>query len=106
MPHKDDGRRTPADLEEGKLAPVLEFDFTKPWPKVYYGTRFGPTLIRKALKAGLYVMATIPEAPIPVVVTDARWIKNVPDAIEVLVMEGWRIPVRIWTVSSLKGIKL
>lgn len=88
------------------LAPVLEFSFIKPWPKIYYGQKFGPSLIRKSLKAGLYVMAEIPEVPVPVVVTDVRWIKNVPEAIEVLVMEGWRIPNRIWTVATLKGLKL
>jgi hypothetical protein len=97
------------DKRPERLAPVLEFDYAKGftgWPKVHYGQKFGPTLIRKAIASGLYVMAEIPEAPVAVAVTNARWIPNVVDAIEVLVAEGWRIPNRIWTVSSLKGVKL
>jgi hypothetical protein len=94
------------DKRQQLLAPVLEFDFVKPWPTTYYGQKFGPTLIRKAIAAGFYVMAEIPEAPVPVSVTNARWIPNVPEAIEVLVMEGWRIPYHIWTLSNLKNVKL
>lgn len=94
------------DRRAEPLAPMLDFDFLKPWPKIYYGQKFGPTLMRKAIKSGRYIMAEIPEAPLPVNVSDVRWIKNVPEAIEVLVMEGWRIPNRIWTVASLKDVKL
>lgn len=94
------------DKRAERLTPVLEFDLTKPWPKIHYGQKFGPTLIRKAIASGLYVMADIPEASVPVSVSNARWILNVAEAIEVLVAEGWRIPNRIWTVSSLRGLKL
>ncbi len=88
---------------------TLEFNISKGiggWPKTYLGQKFGPTLIRKALKSGLYVMAEISEAPVPVVVTDARWIPSVSGAIQIESIYGWRIPSKIYTVASLKGVKL
>lgn len=105
MRRRGDTRQSPTDLDqpEEKLAPILEFDLTKPWPATYYGSKFGPSLIRKALAAGLYIMAEIDEAPRPVVVSEARWEGEV---LEVLTLEGYRIPSRLFTLTSLSGYKL
>ena len=98
-------RKSPTDLDQPpeKLAPLLEFDLTKPWPERYFGQRFGPSLIRKAQAAGYYVMAEIDDAPVPVTVNDARWEGEV---LEVLTLEGYRIPQRLFTLTSLRGYKL
>ena len=104
-------RQSPTDLDDaGEVTPTLEFDYrrsnvpgTSSWPERHCGMKFGPNLIRKALTAGFYVMAEIPEAPRPVVVNEARWYGPV---FEVLTLEGYRIPDRVFTVTSLKGYKL
>lgn len=112
MPHNREQRHSPTDLDESpaKLAPVLEFDISRlnqamkdPWPEKYFGQKFGPSLIRKALAAGLYVMAEIEGFPRPVVVSDAKWDGG---AFVVVTAEGLQIPERIWTLSSLKGYQL
>ena len=108
-------RRAPTDLDESPapLAPVLEFDYERcndhgrdPWPTHHYGQKFGPSLIRKALKAGLYVMAEIDDAPRPVAVSDAHWAGAANNVFEVVTAEGARIPTRVFTLRSLKGYKL
>lgn len=97
-------------LDEPPLAPVLEFDITcinKPglsrWPEKHFGQKFGPTLIKNALKAGYYVMAEVQGFPRPVPIYNARWDMAV---LEVLTAEGYRIPDRVFTLASLKGFKL
>lgn len=111
MRRNSEQRHSPTDLD---AAPVtvrsLEFDIRRcndygktPWPERLGPSRFGPALIRAALKAGLYVVADIEESARPVVVSDARWESG---CLEVLTLEGYRLPTRLRTLSSLKGYKL
>lgn len=106
-------RQTPGELDDTPLKPILEFDYSRSqipgtgsWPSVHFGQKFGPSLIRKALKAGLYVMAEIDDAPRPVAVNEARWAGSSGSTLEVLTLEGYRIPSRVWTLTSLKGFQL
>ena len=101
-------RQTPTDLDDTPLAPVLEFDYqrsrihgTDSWPPRHYGQKFGPSLIRKALASGLVVAAEIDEIPYPVAIREARWEGS---TLEVLTLEGWRIPERLFTRTSVKGL--
>jgi hypothetical protein len=101
-------RQSPTDLDTPPLEPVLEFDIrrnvAKPgvtaWPEKYFGQRFGPSLIRKALRAGLVVVAEIEGLPYPIAIKDARWDGEI---LEVVTLEGPRIPDRLFTRKSLKG---
>lgn len=100
-------RQSPTDLDQPPLAPVLEFDYqraripgTDSWPQRHYGIKFGPSLIRRALMSGLWVVAEVAEIPYPVAIKEARWEGQ---ALEVLVHEGWRIPDRLFTRSSAVG---
>lgn len=103
-------RSTPTDLDEAPdktLKPVLEFDITKAnkygsptWPERWFGQKFGPSLIRKSLASGLCVVAEIKEIPYPVAIKEARWMDG---SLEVLTLEGWRLPERLFTRSSMVG---
>lgn len=105
-------RQSPSDLDESppsaKVAP--EFDYThkggsKPWPErhKYTGIKFGPALIKAAWKGGLAVIAEVEGFPNPVAVTESRW--NAAKCFEVKCCEGWRIPSRIRTLKSIKGLR-
>ena len=104
-------RQGPGDLDESpQLEPVLDFDIRRnreygrdTWPKLYFGQKFGPSLINKALKAGKYVMAEVEGFPQPVTVSGARWVGPV---LEVKTAEGMVIPERLYTLETLKGFKL
>lgn len=101
-------RQSPTDLDDsGDKAPSLEFDYTrgsKPgessWPERHAGMRFGPGLIRRALASGLVVVAEIDGFPYPVAIKEARWTGGV---LEVVTLDGPRVPSRLYTRTSLKG---
>lgn len=108
MPRSYNNRQTPTDLDDTPLAPVLEFDYqrsrvpgTDSWPARHYGQKFGPSLVRRALASGLVVLAEVSEIPYPVAIKEARW---EGPALEVLTLEGWRIPERLFTRVSVKGL--
>jgi hypothetical protein len=94
-------RQAPTDLDQPPLEPILDFDLTRPWPEIYFGQRFGPGLLNKSMKAGYLIIAEIPEIPYPVMIKESRWCDGV---LEVLTLEGWRIPDRLFTRRSLKGL--
>lgn len=98
-------RRSPTDLDEPppKLEPVLEFELCRPWPEKYFGQRFGPSYLRKVLASGRYIMCEIDTIPEHWPVSDAKWADGV---LLVETLQGWKVPTRMWTVASLKGIKL
>lgn len=93
-------RKTPTDLDDAPLAPILEFDLTRPWPERYYGNRFGPSLVRKALASGLIVVAEVADIPYPIAVKEVRWCGEV---LEVVTLEGPRIAERLFTRKSMAG---
>ena len=108
MPRGYNNRRTPTDLDDTPLAPVLEFDYqrsripgTDSWPPRHFGQKFGPSLIRKALASGLVVVAEVDEIPYPVAIKEARWEGQ---TLEVLTLEGWRIPERLFTRTSVQRL--
>jgi len=101
-------RQSPTDLDEaGAVAPSLEFDYRRgtqhgepSWPEKHAGMKFGPSLIRKALAAGLVVVAEIEGFPYPVAVKEARWMAGV---LEVSALESWKVPERLFTRTTMKG---
>jgi len=93
-------RKAPTEVDDVPLKPIVEFDLRRPYPARYFGQRFGPSLIDKAMKAGFTVVAEIPEIPYPIIITESRWCDTV---LEVLTLEGWRIPDRLLTRRSMKG---
>lgn len=114
MGYKLVNRKSPTDLDDNAapLAPVLEFDYersnlpgTDPWPEKHFGQTFGPSLVNKALKSGLYVLCSISQIPGVWAVSDARWYGKLR-ILEVLTLQGWRRPERLWTATTLKGLKL
>lgn len=94
-------RNTPSDLDDTPLAPILEFDLTRPWPERYFGQRFGPALVRKALSKGLLVLAEVADVPYPIVVKRVQWTGKV---LEVVTLEGPRIANRLFTRKSMKNV--
>lgn len=105
-------RRSPTDLDdETPPAPSPpQFDYTSrggatPWPERhrYAGIKFGPALIKAAWKAGFVVVAYIEGFQYPVAVTETRW--NAAKCFEVKTLEGWRLPSRLRTLTSNKGLK-
>jgi len=96
-------RKGPSDLDEPpQLAPVLEFDIRRGdgWPTTYFGQKFGPSLIRKAIASGFIVVAEVPDVPYPIAIKEARWCGEV---LEVITLEGPRVPDRLFTRTSMKG---
>lgn len=93
---------TDLDLPPLELEPVREFNYTKPWPERHFGQKFGPSLVRNALKAGFYVLCEIDDVPNAWAVDDARWVDSV---FEVHCLQGWKVPSHVWTTSTLKGLK-
>ena len=105
MRPRSDTRLLSTDMDEipVKPEPRLDFDLRAPFPEKYEGQRFGPALIDRSLKAGNYVIAEIFNIDGQFPVTDARW-DDV--ALQVLTVNGWRIPSRLFTLTTLKGFKL
>lgn len=104
---KYNSRKTPTDLDDTPLKPILEFDYqrsrvpgTDSWPARHYGIKFGPALVRRALASGLWVVAEVAEIPYPVVIKEARWEGQ---GLEVLTLEGWRSPDRLFTRTTAVG---
>lgn len=105
-------RQSPTDLDdETPTAPAPpEFDYrhkggASPWPERhrFTGIKFGPALIKAAWKTGLVVIAEIDGFDHPVAVTESRW--NAAKCFEVKTLEGWRLPLRVRTLVSSKGLR-
>lgn len=98
-------RQSPDDFDNTAPQQVsYEFDHTrnvtpgcKSWPD-----KFGPSSIGKAWKAGLVVVAEVEGIPYPVAAAKSRW--GAAGVIEVECLEGWKVPNRIWTRTSAKGL--
>lgn len=103
-------RQSPTDLDTPPdTTPNLQFDYrskggTAPWPERhrFSGVKFGPALVKAAWKSGLVVVAYIDGFPNPVAVTETRW--NAAKCFEVKTLEGWRLPWRLRTLTSSKGL--
>lgn len=104
-------RQSPTDLDDE--SPVKDqppqFDYTarggaNNWPERhrFTGIKFGPSLIKAAWKSGLVVVAYIEGFPHPVAVTESRW--NAAKCFEVKCSEGWRLPLRLRTLTSTRGL--
>lgn len=99
-------RHDPGEFDvTAPTATTLEFDHRRntvpgsdSWPK-----GFGPAVISKAWKVGLVVVAEIENYPHPVAAVESRW--NKAHVLEVKVPEGWRIPDRLYTRDSVKGLR-
>lgn len=107
-------RHSPTDLdtppESRDAAPNLQFDYTSrggatPWPERhrFSGVKFGPALIRAAWKSGLIVVAYVEGFPNPVAVMESRW--NPAKCFEVKTLEGWKLPLRLRTLTSTAGLQ-
>lgn len=105
-------RRSPTDLDDE--SPVAtgppQFDYrhrggATPWPERhrFSGVKFGPALIKAAWKAGLVVVAYVDGFDHPVAVTESRW--NAAKCFEVKTLEGWRLPRRLRTLTSSRGLQ-
>lgn len=102
-------RQSPTDMDD--TAPVkcdYQFDLhrnttpgSQSWPAKVQGETFGPTFIGKAWKAGLVVVAEIDGLPHPVAATETRWSNGI---LVVKCQEGWKIPSRIWTRTTVRGL--
>lgn len=89
--------------------PSYEFDYrrsttpgTSSWPEKHGSEKFGPSLIKKAWKAGLIVVAEVEGFPYPVAAQELRW--GAAGVIEVKTLEGYRVPERLWTRPNAKGL--
>lgn len=116
MSRSRESRQSPTDLDvpDERQRPTpsaenMQFDYrhrggATPWPErhKFSKVKFGPALIKTAWKVGLVVIAYIEGFPNPVAVTEARWFANV---FQVKCAEGWRIPARIRTLTSVKGLQ-
>jgi len=101
MRHGWSSRQGPGDLDQNpQLEPVLEFDLQRPWPEKYFGQKFGPGFIRKVISKGFVVVAEVPDVPYPIAIKEARWAGEV---LEVVTLEGPRVPQRLFTRTSMKG---
>lgn len=92
-----------SDQPPVKAVLVLDFDISAPFPEKHNGQRFGPRLIERSLQAGSYVMAELIGITGQFPVSSARWEF---DALEVLIINGWRLPERLFTLKTLQGFKL
>lgn len=98
-------RQGPDDFDATAPQPV-RYDFDhhrcleqgKPsWPD-----KFGPSVVTKAWKAGLVVVAEVEGIPYPVAAAKTRW--AAAGVIEVECLEGWKVPSRLWTRPNAKGL--
>lgn len=118
MSHRSrESRQSPTDLdipdEKQRPAPSaanMQFDYrhrggAAPWPERhrYSKIKFGPGLIKKAWQVGLIVVAYVDGFDHPVAVTESRW--NAAKCFEVKTLEGWRLPYRVRTLTSTKGLQ-
>lgn len=115
MRHGSETRHSPTDLDEPDERPkptreTLQFDYrykggATPWPErhKFSKVKFGPALIKKAWKSGLVVVAYVEGFDHPVAVTETRW--NAAKCFEVKCAEGWRLPLRIRTLTSTRGLQ-
>lgn len=115
MRSRSETRHSPTDLDEPDEKPkptreTLQFDYrykggATPWPgrHKFSKVKFGPALIKKAWKSGLVVVAYVEGFPNPVAVTETRW--NAANCFEVKCAEGWRLPLRIRTLTSTRGLQ-
>jgi hypothetical protein len=113
--HGSETRHSPTDLDEPDEKPTptretLQFDYgykggATPWPErhKFSKVKFGPALVKKAWKSGLVVVAYVEGFPNPVAVTETRW--NAANCFEVKCAEGWRLPLRIRTLTSTRGLQ-
>lgn len=99
-------RQGPQDFDD-TVPEQVHYDFdhrrnTTPggqsWPE-----KFGPSVIKKAWKSGLVVVAEIEGFPHPVAISEARW-TGFGKILEVKTLEGWRIADRIWTRSDARNL--
>jgi len=88
---------------------ALQFDYARStqygepsWPERHGDMRFGPSLIEKAWRAGLVVCASVATFPRPIVATQVRW--GASGVLEVKCPEGWLVPDRLWTRTTMKGV--
>lgn len=103
-------RQSPTDLDDAPNVTVdYSFDYRRSntpgqpsWPEKHSGQKFGPSFIGKAWKAGLVVVAEVEGFPHPVAVTESRW--GAAGVLQIKCAEGWKIPERIWTRTSAKGL--
>lgn len=98
-------RQSPTDLDDSpNITPSYEFDHrrcTEPgkpsWPE-----KFGPSVVSKAWKSGLVVVAEVQGLPHPIAVTESRW--GAAGVLQVKVSNCWQVPERIWTRTTVKGL--
>lgn len=101
-------RQSPGDFEvSAPTETSFEFDYThaggaNSWPVNHGKVKFGPGLIKKAWAAGLVVYAVIDGFPHPIAVKEAQWTKN--HVLEVKTLEGLRLPTRLFTRTSVRGM--
>lgn len=103
-------RQSPTDLDDSPdTLPNYSFDYTrgsKPgepsWPEKHGKEKFGPSLIGKAWKAGLIVVAEVEGFPHPVAVMESKW--GGPGILLIKTLEGFKVPARIWTRPDARGL--
>lgn len=103
-------RQGPEDFDDTAPPAVnYQFDYTRntipgssSWPEKHGTEKFGPSLVRKAWKSGLVVVAEIEGFPYPVAAMELRW--AAAGVLEVKTLEGYAIPKRLWTRTTTKGL--
>lgn len=102
-------RQSPTDQDDITPSEIdYRFDYrrcTEPgkpsWPEKHSGQKFGPSFIKKAWQKGLVVVADV-GLPHPVAAMDVQWAAS--GVLQVRCAEGWRVPDRIWTRDTVKGL--
>lgn len=112
---RNETRHSPTDLDEPDEKPkltreTLQFDYrykggATPWPErhKFSKVKFGPALVKAAWKVGLIVLAEVEGFPNPIAVTETRW--NAAKCFEVKTLEGYRLPLRIFTRTNTRGLQ-
>lgn len=103
-------RQSPTDLDDSpNITASYEFDYrrsstpgTPSWPERHGKEKFGPAIVKKAWKSGLVVVAEVEGFPHPVAAQEVRW--GAAGVLEVKTLEGYRIPLRLYTRASAKGL--
>lgn len=103
-------RQSPTDLDDSPdTIPDYSFDYTRgtkhgepSWPEKHGKEKFGPSLVGKAWKAGLVVVAEVEGFPHPVAVTESKW--GGPGILLVKVSGSWVVPDHLWTRDTVKGL--
>lgn len=102
-------RQSPTDMDEtAPTKPTYEFDLrrnttpgSQSWPEKLQGEKFGPRFIGRAWEKGLVVVAEIDGLPHPVAAIETKWSNGI---LVVKCQEGWRIPSRLWTRKTVRGL--